>query len=54
MDYPHPKLRVTVDQKFSQNFARKFTQKLAEKAKFLTTQAKKDELKYVHDEIGYN
>jgi aminotransferase in exopolysaccharide biosynthesis len=28
--------------------------KLAERAKFLTTQAKKDELRYVHDEIGYN
>ncbi len=28
--------------------------KLAEKAKYLTTQAKDDPLNYVHDEIGYN
>jgi aminotransferase in exopolysaccharide biosynthesis len=28
--------------------------KLAEKAKYLTTQAKDDELRYVHDNIGYN
>ena len=28
--------------------------KLAEKAKYLTTQAKDDSVRYVHDEIGYN
>jgi len=28
--------------------------KLAEKAKYLTTQAKDDPIRYVHDEIGYN
>lgn len=28
--------------------------KMAEKAKYLTTQAKDDDLRYVHDEIGYN
>ena len=28
--------------------------KLAEKAKYLTTQAKNDPVRYVHDEIGYN
>ena len=27
---------------------------LAEKAKYLTTQAKDDPIRYVHDEIGYN
>ena len=27
---------------------------LAEKAKYLTTQAKDDSIRYVHDEIGYN
>ncbi|MDP7085975.1 MAG: DegT/DnrJ/EryC1/StrS family aminotransferase, partial [Dehalococcoidia bacterium] len=27
---------------------------LAEKAKYLTTQAKNDSIRYVHDEIGYN
>jgi len=29
-------------------------EKLAEKAKYLTTQAKDDPIRYVHDEIGYN
>jgi perosamine synthetase len=29
-------------------------EKLAEKAKYLTTQAKDDAIRYVHDEIGYN
>ena len=29
-------------------------EKLAEKAKYLTTQAKNDPLRYIHDEIGYN
>jgi aminotransferase in exopolysaccharide biosynthesis len=29
-------------------------QKLAEKAKYLTTQAKDDKLNYIHNEIGYN
>jgi Predicted pyridoxal phosphate-dependent enzyme apparently involved in regulation of cell wall biogenesis len=28
--------------------------KIAEKAKYLTTQAKDDEVKYIHNEVGYN
>ena len=29
-------------------------EKLAEKAKYITTQAKNDPIRYIHDEIGYN
>ena len=29
-------------------------EKLAEKAHYLTTQAKDDPVRYIHDEIGYN
>ncbi len=30
------------------------SEKMADKAKYLTTQAKDDPIKYIHDEIGYN
>ena len=30
------------------------SEQLAEKAKYITTQAKNDPIRYIHDEIGYN